>query len=309
MVTVGLFGALMLVMMSLMAETSRNSAKVQNEARLSEDLLQFSLAVESYLSNTTRIVQCSCGGTCQINTAPDCVQSAACDLTNLFEFDYEDANDPSVVAGAGCYPGASNPPTDAPDGLVLRGCKRRLRIALTPPSRVTPGNPASSTPGELRMEELDQTGAVVRTIQRLRGVYEFRCGRVPIGNGAISPDQFSFKIRAKTRATNSPFGSPGYDGWHPADDPAFRFLEGTHRELSTHVSFRNLNVPGVHFGKAYSALNCVPDGRARGADVCCSGYSDSGGTCIPMDTCAPRGTAAATAAECCSLTLNAGACL
>ncbi|MGZ6311149.1 MAG: PilW family protein, partial [Bdellovibrionota bacterium] len=60
MVSTALFGILVLGMMTLFSENSKKVAKSQNESRLSEQLVEFSEAIENTLGNATQLISCAC---------------------------------------------------------------------------------------------------------------------------------------------------------------------------------------------------------------------------------------------------------
>ncbi len=342
MVAVALFGVLSLAMMTLFGDHSLQIARARNEARLSEQLGEFSEALDLYLSGVTQVISCGCTNSnpCIYSAGAteleDCtVASVDCNVAPdpLLRFEFEDAANPSdAVPAAGCLNSGSSPVAVAiaPDRMILRGCKKRMRLTYTPP--VLEVGPTPSQPGTLTIDREDPTvasptqGAGLTTLHTLRGVYMVRCGHLsPTGSdtGVASKDHFRLHIRMKERIRNDIAASDlnMYESWAQG---GLGFFRGTHRETSLDFSFQNLSVHGVHFGKPFSFRDCVL-GSSSSADgsYCCSGYRLVNGNCLPMDNCvaggppplrvgvAPSDPSDPNAlAECCSHTMNgaAGTC-
>ncbi|MGZ3696837.1 MAG: PilW family protein [Bdellovibrionota bacterium] len=328
MVSTALFGILVLGMMTLFSENSKKVAKSQNESRLSEQLVEFSEAIENTLGNATQLISCACNpgtvGNCifdQTPANPDCAigqcgnPAAPAPLT-LLRYEYEDAQNPSDPAtNLQCVLGSpsSVSTTITPEGLILRGCKKRISLQVVQPVPVLP-TPKNAAPGQLAIVLEGLNGAPNKVITTLSGVTSLRCGQLPldptlpVAAQQPSPEQFHLEIGIKTRDTNLPLAAPQWDGWHPLDAG---FYQGTHRTISTDINFRNINYPGVHFGKAISFNNCTADGAPSPDGNCCSGYQSATAPnlCLAATACITSGLASTAAYECCSHKRINGSCL
>jgi prepilin-type N-terminal cleavage/methylation domain-containing protein len=176
MVSVGLFGILSLGLAEMFASNSRMSARAQNESKLSEQVVDFSQALENYLTNATQILGCNCANGCVLpdltglSSPPagtDCMSgnncgsgSTAAPGADILIFEYEDANNPTDPAINGqCEVTALGGLVDAkgrltnngisPDALTLRGCKKRIHLTAIQPTAPTATAPGS--PGQLAL--------------------------------------------------------------------------------------------------------------------------------------------------------------
>jgi len=322
MVSTGLFSLVCLALASLFADHAKYSAKAQNDARLSESLLEFADTLETYLNNTTQVIACGCnsGGTppCGFSEAVDCTTAGNCNNTALLKFETETSPTPDATSADGCIFPAANailPGGVTTNRLMLRGCKLQLQLSYTPPTQVIGATP--SQPGVLTLDLINpNTGAVARTLNQLPGVFSVKCGASSFvyvdESGAnvnqLVHDQFKLDISVKTRASNLGLGDPSYESWHPLDT-AFNFLRGTQRQIVENFAFRNLSVRGVMYGKAHSFMSCALDGQTEDQGNCCSGYRYATGLCMPMSACLGSGQTPADFAECCSHVVYGGTCL
>lgn len=307
MVAVALFGVLSLAMMTLFGDHSLQIAKARNEARLSEQLGEFSEALDLYLGGVTQVISCGCTNSNPCVYSPgateteDCTApSVACAVAPnpLFRFEMEDAANPAVsIPSAGCLNSGSSTVAAGitPDQMILRGCKKRMRLTYTPP--VIEVGPTHSQPGTLTIGLEDPTvaspalGAGLTTLHTLRGVYMVRCGHISptgTGTGVASKDHFRLQIRMKERIRNdiAPTDANLYESWAQA---GLNFWRGTHREVSLDFAFQNLSVHGVHFGKPFSFRDCVLGSSFSAEGNCCSGFRLVNGNCLPMDNCVAGG--------------------
>jgi prepilin-type N-terminal cleavage/methylation domain-containing protein len=340
MVSVAIFGILSVALATLFAKNAERNAISINEAQMTEQVSDFSDALESYLSNTTRVINCNCfstSGACLFDDtnfpAPSCMTAGLegfCvpPTSAQVDFETEDANDPTQLAPTAvaghCDPEGAQPRSNpqVSGSSWARGCKRRLRLVYVAPTRMNTVGATTKvgTPGELQIWDIDGAGVQIGAtpVHRLPGVYYFRCGRPPQvpGPPPLKPAaaQFRFEIRAKSRANNAnvstlPQRVP--EGWFPGTSatPAdSTFTEGTHRNVRADVSFRNLNVPGVHFGKPSSILSCLSNGSASASSAeCCSGYL-IGGACSSAPVCMTKGQPGTTD-SCCSHMADSGNCI
>lgn len=311
MVAVGLFGVLSLAMMTLFGDHSTQIAKARNEARLSESLGEFSEALDLYLSGVTQVISCGCGfdGITIVGTPctyvegatglEDCKERSAPCWNPILRFEYEDAGNPSLpTPAAGCVNSGSSTVSAAitPEQLILRGCKKRMRLSYTAP--VIEVGATASQPGTLTLDLEDPKvanpapGAGLTTLHTLRGVYLVRCGHVEptgTGTGKASKDHFRLRLRLKERLRNDAAStSASYESWAKLGK---NFWSGTHREISLDFSFQNLSVHGVHFGKPFSNRDCVLGSSSSADGNCCSGYRLVSGACMSMDSCKKGGKA------------------
>lgn len=326
MITVGLIGVSSLALMSLLGQYTSRTAQQQFEAELAEDLLGFSELLEAHLANATLVDYCGCGplppagNTCVYDaTTPDCtLNPGGCNNAAIIRFEYEDSTDPSILAPANCnFGGAPFAAAVSPQSLIPRGCKHRARLVYTPPTNAASALPR---PGTLALVREDPAtgnpitaGGVQQALFTVSGVTSFKCGHPdnPSRPGTPATGSFRFTIGAKARASRVAPGDPNFDSWHPSDT-ARGFARGTHRSLTTDVSFRNLTTPGVQFGKATTEKNCTIDGLVDTNANCCSGFwNPTTQLCTSMATCLVQGTAALGFTQCCSHMLDAtsGVCL
>lgn len=320
-----LFGVLALGVADLSSQNGLFAGRAQNEAQLSEDIHEFSEALDLHLSSATSITACNCGADCLFPSPPAAPPASAncpgADCENLLVFDTEDSTDPGIEAsGPNCEFGTANPfpGAAAPDGYVFRGCKKRMRLRYVPPTQAPPSG--TGRQGELFLETLNRATGEFAMAASLRGVTGLNCGypRFSAISGATNANSGQFKIGLRTKAPlrRRPPASDEFEGWHP-NDP--RFARGLHRELSKDIELPNLSAKGVHFGKTVSYLKCVRDTdvpNTSSSGNCCSGYRFANGACMPIGACLPRGATPSNTdpalgfAECCShQLLNDSTCL
>ncbi|MEK7690447.1 MAG: type II secretion system protein, partial [Bdellovibrionota bacterium] len=327
-ISTSLFGFLMVAVSSIFATQATNSARSSNENEFNEQLSSFANTLESYLTNTTQLIDCSCQGAtnCVVGNAGSCAQAGKedyCQSSSYIEVETEGADDPSEAGGSGnCNQAGDRGAT--PEGMHSRGCKRIIRVTYDPPTKVSGADPSWTVgkPGKITID--DRTSGTPQIIQEFKGAYFFRCGQHPVDSSNLttpSSDLFRLEIKAKTRHSNlTDFSTEAEaDGWYPAvgsnaADPGF--MTGTHRQFASDFTFRNWNVPGVHFGRTTTYPECIQfDDAVKNVGItsdrlCCSGYYDPGpNVCIAQSACAPRGTGGVPAAVCCSKMRKAGVCL
>lgn len=328
MVSVALFGVLSLGIAEMFAQSSKMTARAQNGARLSEQITQFSQILENYLSNTTQLIACNCANGCvlpdltsltALPAGTDCMSgncgagSTSTPGDDILFFEYEDANNPTVPANnTACV--VNFPPSGwlsaaiTPDQLTWRGCKKRIHLTAVMPTANSGSDPGS--PGQLAIYPDDGSGnplppaiAVLGgtngtvnsgKMTGTSGVYQMICGQTPIPSDGMAaattpePNHFRIELSVVSRVNNTQdTTSPQFEGWTTTST---HFGNGLQRNLAFDYSFHNLNVPGVHFGKTVTSINCTADNGSAPDGNCCSGYMDAAGTCVPMANCLVSGT-------------------
>lgn len=284
-VVVALFGGLSIALATMMADFSTRNQRHFRHAQISQEIFEFSEAMEVYLTNTVRVTNCRCGGKCVFPAAPMGCATPPC-TTDLLEFEIEDSSNPGQVAAtAPCLdPGQRSSPATV-DGLLPRGCKRSLLLRYL---ESDPTNPALGlgTLGALAIVDPLQ-GAV---LHKLEGILNLNCGMTPT-DATICPASDTEDANCRPSGTDFRL------------EIEVLVLGQVYREVSTTVPFHNITVRGVHFGKTQSALNCKKNGLVTTDGNCCSGYVNSTGTCIAADQCVVAGGNVSGAfgwTECCS---------
>lgn len=318
MVVVAITGGLALVLMSTLVDTTKINRQMQVQAETGRDLQSFYYALEVYFGQTTQVVTCECGGGASGIIAGfthpcknDSLQSLPlpAGTNTVLQVVYEDSSDPlqffPPAAGSNCLlAGAVQiPGTD----ITPVGCKRFAFLKYTPPVDVSGSNP--STPGKLEIS----TGidpAALSPVATINAVTDFACGMTSNPTtGTLSNSDFKVRIDVKSKINNTEqVSDPNYESWSPA---GVNFDHGIRRSHFGQVTFRNLTMPGIHFGKMRSYKNCTGNKVATNdPQSCCAGYYD-GAAC--NTSCTPSGIAAPLATMCCSRMIDptgaTGACL
>jgi prepilin-type N-terminal cleavage/methylation domain-containing protein len=325
-VTVAISGGLALAIMSILIGTTTFSQTARLQAELTKDLQTFYYALEQYLGQTTEVISCNCaapgvgiGGFTAQTCFPvgvDKSATAGFDAASgpVFSFVYEDAADPisPTPAGSSCLFGAVVGGLIPGTNIPAVGCKRILTLVYNPPTLETAGPPAAiSLPGTLKLK--DQAGTV---LAQLSSVTSFACGMsvntFPF-SATLSNSDLRVRIDVKAKQnTIDNFKDGNYESWNPL---GVNFARGYHRSHLGQITFRNLAMPGIHFGKIRQYKDCFADGRAlpAGTDyhVCCSGYSNAAGTACVAATACGWNNGAVPAQPCCSRMTDSvsGACL
>jgi hypothetical protein len=325
MVTVAITGGLSLAIMSILVGTTTFNQTTRLQAEVTKDLQTFFYALEQYLGQTTEVIACNCaapgvgtGGlttqTCY-PTGVDKSATAGFDAASgpVFKFVYEDAADPinPTPGGAGCLFGAAVGGIIPGTTIPAIGCKKILTLVYNPPTLETSGPPpALSQPGVLKLQ--DQAG---NTLQTLSNVTSFACG-MSVNTAALAStlSNSDLRVRIDVKAKQDTIENQN-DGSYESFAPTGKnFARGFHRSHIGQITFRNLTMPGIQFGKMRQYKDCIADGKTlpAGADfhLCCSGYANTAGTlCVAAAGCgwnngAPPGT------PCCARMADAtGVCL
>jgi prepilin-type N-terminal cleavage/methylation domain-containing protein len=280
MITSALFGILSVAIGSMLAQHTKRVIRAQNAAMVAEQLAEFSLTLENYISNATFVFKSQASAVAPANQytaipaaggGGDCLMGGCPNPVLMFQS--EDSASPMVTPTGNCLSpnNAPVPSSVAPGGLVLLGCKHQYSLSFTPPTA------DGKNPGILALTEFTSG----KTISQLTGVYGFVAGYVASeAAGTLNKNQYRFEIHMKARATNVAPGDPEFDGWYPGSQ---NFGNGYHRDLVTDVNLRNIATRGVYFAKAYAEANCDRDGQVSVMGICCSGYYDaSSKTCLAM---------------------------
>jgi len=268
-ISVGLFGVVALGISSLYIESSKRALDLENNAKLSEEMLVFANSLEILLTNTTAIFNCNCQDDCVFDIlSPPLPTSSPGSPAIIFEI--ENAYNPAQKATDGCYYHKTKEVTsgghdlNSIDDLIPRGCKQTLKIEFTAPSAESINDPIVDATGKLEIFDFNNDA---QAIFSLEGIESFICG-MPKGEqrkatSSYLTNYFHYEIKIK-RA-------------------------GVRRQITANIPFRNFNSQGIHFGKIKSLLNCVSAGESSDIGNCCSGYgklnSDGGLDCISADDC------------------------
>jgi hypothetical protein len=364
MISAGIFGFAALAMTTLFSSHAERVNLLRNEGALSESATDFIESLEGILSSATQIFFCGCSMNCTFGNSAggsgramttsrdeNCHNPEGatdlCDPGNtvkrLLVFETEDAPEPGEPLRAGMNICTGNGsvgtlgqliPADTAtfgQGMVLRGCKRIVRLAFEAPR----GNPptVAVTPGRLTLRYLPasaplSTASVPASsvlLGSVEGVYRVWCGMnqpSPTAGPNSSPnfgrgDSFNLSFQAKSRRRND--NSPAnFEPWGPVDGtgvsaPALpgaraRFLMGTHRTYLSQTQLPNIGTRGLIVGKAQSERGCS---RGSGVGIrCCSGYFNLAGsvrTC--RDDCLTSGSASTNLEQCCSHMRQGSTCL
>lgn len=279
-VSVFIGGLLTLTIMSLFVYTSKNSTQLQQQAALTRDVQNFFYGVEQYMSQLTKMNTCACS---PLGGAAPCRNDALVDnpsiqgTTNVITFDYEDALDPMEPTSSPSCLNAVN--TLAGSTITPLGCKKRIALQYTPPTPEQAGQ--ASKPGKLELIRYDPPPRV--TLLTLNSVTSFGCG-MRVSANKLSNLEMQLRIEAKAKANNTTnVLDPDYESWIPQGP---QYAKGFRRTHFGKIFFRNLGMPGLHFGKMRSYKNCIADGKnTLDYRSCCSGYASESNTCIPARDC------------------------
>lgn len=317
----GLLSVVMLVAAELLLRNASSIQRREQQSELLERISLFDDAAENALVNAVRIDGCGCNSSAEclynVTTSPNCADpnETACTPSLLLEFVSEQAIDPGEPPGTQCYVATPNPRAD---GLIPRGCKKRMQLVLTPPTPITNTGTQFQvgTPGRLQLLELDNSGGS-RILAELTGVYRVQCGFEASGTTATKTSfNLFYQVKSRIRTTSASTDVNELEGWvtsSSGDDAGFS--AGIHRSAHINSPMRNIVNSGIHFGKSVTTTNCVADGQFSSDGNCCSGFRHANGTCLAVSDCivagqAHSGASAAFAfAECCSHRVDGGNCL
>lgn len=328
MIAVGISSVLSLTIVTLITETSKNSAQLQRQSDLSRDTEGFIYALEQYMGQAVQVINCACeadGSPCEntaLNEAPNYGGA-----TPAFTFVHENAMDPKSTPGTGClYNGVATIPGST---IIPQGCKRVIELRYVRPTVTAP--PTPSMPGQLQlvwtMPNTAPNSAGGTVLASLSGVTRFACSMSQVNGTNLSNSDLIMRIETKSRLSNSNDTTKSeYETWsRDATDPAAStYRRGLHRSHVVQISFRNITTPGIQFGKIRQVKDCkVVDPStgvgevANNANECCSGYRNPvSGRCVNAASCVRNtGTGAAPAApggvddQCCSRMASGGVCL
>lgn len=305
-------GGLSLVMLAMLGEHSRKSAKVNAEVQLSERSQEFTQVFDSTVAGVTQWLSCHCSNSCTWSDQPSFSNEGDNTVDTIATFVSEGSTDPEQIAGGPCLGAESNPAPGSPSGLLLRGCKSVFGLTFRRPR--TAFSPGGAYPGALQLRQATGTNDTSpdkwKVLFELPGVYQVRCGHPKVGEGNGRPIlvKNAFKMEISMKAGLTPKNCDATRGI-TEDCEIWSFKErvhekrGTFRSITTETTFKNLVTRGVVFGKARSMMACVPDGgdvRDNQRELCCSGYSIKG-QCMEAKNCVSSGPGAdSPPLNCCS---------